>query len=123
MLIVDDNATNRMVLQSLLLDYGVAAQTAENGAEAVDAWADREWNAILMDISMPVMNGLEATLAIRERERQTGRGHTPIIAVTASALSHETEAYLAAGMDAVVAKPVDADTLMAILTDRMRLAA
>ncbi len=122
-LIVDDNATNRMVLQSLLLDYGVAAQTAENGAEAVDAWADREWNAILMDISMPVMNGLEATLAIRERERETGRGHTPIIAVTASALSHETEAYLAAGMDAVVAKPVDADTLMAILTDRMRLAA
>ncbi|MFD1189485.1 ATP-binding protein [Phenylobacterium conjunctum] len=122
-LIVDDNATNRMVLQSLLLDYGVAAQTAENGAEAVDAWADREWNAILMDISMPVMNGMEATLAIRERERETGRGHTPIIAVTASAMSHETEAYLAAGMDAVVAKPVDADTLMAILTDRMRLAA
>jgi signal transduction histidine kinase/ActR/RegA family two-component response regulator len=122
-LVVDDNATNRMVLQSLLLDYGVAAQTAENGAEAVSAWEDREWSAILMDISMPVMDGLEATKAIRAREQAAGRAHTPIIAVTASVLSHETEAYMAAGMDAVVAKPVDADTLMEILTLRMRRAA
>lgn len=122
-LVVDDNPTNRMVLQSLLLDYGVAAQTAENGAEALQAWTDRAWDAILMDISMPVMDGLEATRRIREAERIQGRGHTPIIAVTASVLSHEMDAYLEAGMDAVVAKPVDADTLMEILTDRMRLAA
>ena len=122
-LVVDDNPTNRMVLQSLLLDYGVAAQTAGNGVEAIDAWTDREWSAILMDISMPVMDGLEATRAIRAREQAGGRARTPIIAVTASVLSHETEAYLEAGMDAVVAKPVDADTLMEILTHRMRLAA
>jgi CheY-like chemotaxis protein len=68
-----------------------------------------------MDIHMPEMDGLQASLAIRGQEQAQGRARTPIIAVTASVLSHETARYLAAGMDGVVAKPVEAQSLMAAI--------
>ncbi|MCI3131635.1 response regulator [Phenylobacterium aquaticum] len=93
--------------------------TANDGEEAVTAWAAADWDAILMDINMPVMDGLDATKAIRACETEGDRPRTPIIAVTASVLSHETEAYRAAGMDDVVAKPVDAETLMDALNRRI----
>lgn len=114
-LVVDDNATNRLVLQTLLGHMGVTTQIACDGVEAVAAWEAGRWDAILMDIHMPEMDGLEASMAIREQERTRGRKRTPIIAVTASVLSHETARYLAAGMDDVVAKPVETSTLMAAI--------
>jgi signal transduction histidine kinase/ActR/RegA family two-component response regulator len=114
-LVVDDNATNRVVLQTLLAHVGVATATASDGAEAVAAWEGGHWDAILMDIHMPEMDGLQASLAIRGQEQAEGRARTPIIAVTASVLSHETARYLAAGMDAVVPKPVEAQALMAAI--------
>ena len=70
-----------------------------------------------MDIHMPGMDGLEATQEIRRRERTGGRSRIPIIAVTASVLSHETDAYFAAGMDDFIAKPIELPRLLAILED------
>ena len=114
-LVVDDNATNRLVLQTLLGHMGVTTQIACDGMEAVAAWESGHWDVILMDIHMPEMDGLEASMAIRDEERARGRKRTPIIAVTASVLSHETARYRAAGMDDVVAKPVETSILMAAI--------
>jgi signal transduction histidine kinase/ActR/RegA family two-component response regulator len=112
LLVVDDNATNRLILQTILEEFGLASAIAVNGREALEAWNAEPWAAILMDIHMPEMDGLDATRAIRERERQTSQARTPIIAVTASVLSHETDAYRSAGMDDVAAKPVDTHLLI-----------
>ena len=81
------------------------------------------WDAILMDIHMPRMDGLEASLAIRERERQTGRARTPIIAVTASVLTHERTLYLDAGMDGLIAKPIEVTQLIETMSQIFSLEA
>jgi signal transduction histidine kinase/ActR/RegA family two-component response regulator len=114
-LVVDDNQTNRAVLLTLLGHLGVVGQFAVDGHDAVAMWERRHWDAILMDIHMPVMDGVQASRMIRERERQTGRPRTPIIAVTASVLSHERTLYSDAGMDALVAKPVEVPRLVETL--------
>ncbi len=114
-LVVDDNQTNRAVLLTLLAHLGVVGQFAVDGRDAVAMWERRHWDAILMDIHMPVMDGVQASRIIRERERLTGRSRTPIIAVTASVLSHERALYTDAGMDALVAKPVEVPRLVETL--------
>ena len=114
-LVVDDNATNRLVLQSMLRQLDIASDSARDGAEAVAAWARERWDAILMDVHMPGTDGLEAARQIRALERQRGRPRTPIVAVTASVMSHETDAYLAAGMDGVVGKPIQVAELLDVL--------
>ena len=105
-LVVDDNAANRGVLVSLLQDIGCECGWAEDGLEAMAAWRTGPWDAILMDVHMPRLDGVEATRLIRQEEAAQGLCRVPIIAVTASVLQHESAAYLAAGMDAVQAKPV-----------------
>jgi CheY-like chemotaxis protein len=114
-LIADDNPTNRIVLQTLLSHLGVGSEGVSNGHAAVEAWARQSWDAILMDIHMPGLDGLDASRLIRRRERETGRPRIPIIAVTASVLTHETETYFAAGMDHVIAKPIEAQRLVEVL--------
>ncbi len=114
-LVVDDNQTNRAVLLTLLGHLGVVGQFAVDGRDAVAMWERRHWDAILMDIHMPVMDGVQASRIIRERERLTGRLRTPIIAVTASVLTHERTLYSDAGMDALVAKPVEVPRLVETL--------
>jgi signal transduction histidine kinase/CheY-like chemotaxis protein len=106
-LAAEDNATNQLVLRALLAAAGIAPTLVENGREAVDAWEKEDWDIVLMDIQMPEMNGVEATRAIRLRERETGRTRTPIIAVTANAMTHQIAEYDAAGMDGVVPKPLN----------------
>lgn len=112
-LIVDDDATNRLVLSTLLDELGMSAASAHDGLEAIEAFRGEPWDVILMDIHMPNMDGLEASRAIRACERAEDRPRTPIIAVTASVLAHETEQYRAAGMDGCVPKPVDIQRLVA----------
>ncbi|CAN5450771.1 ATP-binding protein [soil metagenome] len=115
MLVVDDNQTNRTVLAAMLAHMGVACGAARDGQEAVDMWRAETWDAILMDIHMPGMDGLEAGRAIRALEAAGDRPRTPILAVTASVLTHETDRYLSAGMDGFVAKPIAAPRLVAAL--------
>ncbi|HEY5008365.1 MAG TPA: response regulator, partial [Caulobacteraceae bacterium] len=93
-----------------------------NGREALDAWEGQTWDLVLMDIQMPEMDGIEAARAIRKRERETGRARTPIVAVTANAMTHQLVEYQAAGMDGVVAKPVDVGDLFEVMQQALALA-
>ncbi len=113
-LLAEDNLVNRVVAVRLLEKRGHSVEVAGNGREALDATEQGIFDVVLMDLEMPVMSGLEATVAIRSREQQTGR-HLPIIAMTAHAMIGDRERCLAAGMDGYVSKPVRADELYAAL--------
>jgi CheY-like chemotaxis protein len=115
-LAADDNAVNQLVLKTLLHQMGVDPHVVDNGQAALEAWEADEWDVILMDIQMPVMDGLTATTTIRSAERASGRARTPIIALTANAMSHQVDQYVAAGMDGHVAKPIQAAELFGALT-------
>jgi two-component system, sensor histidine kinase len=108
-LIVDDNATNRIVAQALCEMFGCSSETAEDGLEALEAVQARPFDLILMDIKMPRMDGVQATRAIRAL---TGpERNLPIIALTANADPDDARAYLAEGMAAVVEKPIKPERL------------
>ncbi len=110
-LAAEDIPTNQLVLRTILQAFGVELELVENGQLAVEAWRQRAFDVILMDIQMPVMDGLEATRTIRAEEQATGRARTPIIAVTANALPHHAKTYLENGLDASVGKPVEIEKL------------
>jgi CheY-like chemotaxis protein len=115
-LVVDDHPVNREVLVRQLDLIGIAADSVNDGVEALDAWAAGRYNAVLADIHMPRMDGYELTVRIREAERDGKRpGHTPIVAVTANALKGEEERCIEAGMDAYLVKPVNIDRLRGTL--------
>jgi CheY-like chemotaxis protein len=106
-LAAEDNATNQKVLQAVLEPLDVHLQIVQDGREAVAAWRGGEFDLILMDIQMPVMDGVEAARAIRATELTEHLPRIPILALTANALVHQVEAYLAAGMDGHVSKPIE----------------
>jgi len=114
-LAAEDNATNQLVLKTLLASAGIVPTMVVNGREAVDAWEAEAWDIILMDIQMPELDGIEATRAIRQREVDSGRARTPIVAVTANAMTHQVADYDAAGFDGVVAKPIEIAKLFAAM--------
>ena len=111
-LAAEDHAVNQIVLSSLLSQFGIDAVIVANGEEAVDAWRREAWDLVLMDVQMPVLDGVEATRTIRALEVQEGRTRVPILALTANTMSHHLEDYTAAGMDGCVSKPIDAKALM-----------
>jgi signal transduction histidine kinase/CheY-like chemotaxis protein len=111
-LAADDNEVNRLVLKTLLEQVGVETVVVDHGQAALEAWEAGAWDLVLMDIRMPVMDGIEATAAIRRREVQTGRTRTPIIALTADAMSHQVDAFLAQGFDGHVSKPIEVGQLL-----------
>jgi CheY-like chemotaxis protein len=110
-LAAEDNAVNQLVIKTLLEQAGIEPVVVANGALAVEAWEKGVWDLILMDIQMPVMDGLEATRIIRGREAQLGRPRTPILALTADTMSHQADAYAAADMDGLVSKPIEVSSL------------
>ncbi|HEY3887035.1 MAG TPA: ATP-binding protein [Caulobacteraceae bacterium] len=120
-LAAEDNTVNQLVLKTLLNQVGIDPVVVSNGAEAVIAWEENDWDVILMDVQMPKMDGPTAARAIREQERDSGRPRTPIIALTANVMSHQLADYIAAGMDGHVAKPIEAarlyEALEALLSD------
>ncbi len=110
-LAAEDNAMNQLVLKTLLAQIGVEPVMVADGKAAVAAWEREPWDVILMDVQMPVMDGPTATAQIRARERSEGRPRTPIVALTANAMAHQVAEYLQSGMDACVAKPIEARRL------------
>jgi CheY-like chemotaxis protein len=112
-LVVDDNATNRMVAQALCEMFDCTCESACDGAEAVEAARAGRFDLILMDIKMPVMDGVAATRAIRDLPGVPGL--VPIIALTANAEPEDAQAYLDAGMNGVVEKPMKPEHLLAAL--------
>ncbi len=113
-LVVDDNMTNRKVAARILERQGASVTTVNNGREALDVIAERDFAVVLMDLQMPVMDGFEATAAIRKRERSTHK-HTFIVGFTAHAMKGVRERCLAAGMDDYLSKPVVPAKLYATL--------
>ena len=109
-LVAEDNPVNQEMVLELLKQRGHTAVVADNGQRALAAWRDRGFDAVLMDVQMPRMSGIEATRAIREAEKATG-AHVPIIAMTAHAMEGDRERCLEAGMDAYLSKPIQAAAL------------
>jgi len=116
-LLAEDNFTNQQLVVRLLEKRGHVVTVAGDGHQALEAMARARFDAVLMDIQMPGLDGLEATAAIRASEAGTGH-HVPIVAVTAHAMSGDADRFLAAGMDAYLAKPINPDQLFEIL-DRL----
>ena len=113
-LLVEDHPVNQLLASTLLKKWGHEVVLAENGRVAVDLFPTRDWDIVLMDMQMPVMNGLEAAALIRSGE-PAGR-RVPIIAVTANAMESDREATRAAGMDDHLSKPFNSAALAEILS-------
>lgn len=114
-LIVDDNDTNRLVLEMILDSVGVAHASVENGLKAVEAMTVCPYQAVLMDIQMPVMDGLEATRRIRALETERGGAASSIIVVSANCQKEDIAAGRASGADEYLAKPISALALLGAL--------
>jgi len=110
-LAADDNAINLAVLRGFLNLAGYSPDTVKDGAEAVTAFKNLHYDLILMDISMPVMDGVAATLQIREIEKRVGKPPIPIVAVTAHYTPGQKSQYIEAGMNDVIAKPINQNVI------------
>jgi len=115
-LVAEDTLVNQRVMQALLEKRGFKVTVVPDGQQAVTALAgDHAFDLVLMDMQMPVMDGLEATRRIRQREADNGRSRLPIIALTANATEHDRRACLNAGMDDFIAKPFRNDDILLVL--------
>jgi signal transduction histidine kinase/CheY-like chemotaxis protein len=114
-LLAEDNEVNRMLAVRILEKHGHTIVVTDNGREAVAAWERQPFDLILMDVQMPEMDGLEATAAIRQKEK-AAHSHIPIVALTAHAMSGDRERCLEAGMDAYISKPLQAAELLDVVT-------
>jgi len=115
-LLADDHPANRKVIEVLLSGVSAELVCVENGREALDAFCDDRFDLVLMDMQMPVMDGLTATAEIRTFETLRGRGRTPILMLTANAMADHVEAGRQAGADGHLAKPVTTATLFAAIS-------
>jgi CheY-like chemotaxis protein len=111
-LVAEDNPINLKLLETILLQHNFKVTAVENGQKAVDAYLQDSFDLVLMDIDMPVMDGLTANRLIKEIDKRDNRGFTPVIALTAHALIGDRERIIRAGLDAHLAKPIDKNFLL-----------
>lgn len=119
-LVVDDNKTNRLILEKFLSSTPYRVQSASSGEEAIGLAHAFSFDVILMDIQMPQMDGVETTQKIRSIEKATGREPSFIVAVTGNAMPEQLNHYLAVGMDDVLAKPVSKTLLLSLIREVRR---
>jgi CheY-like chemotaxis protein len=112
LLIVDDQSMIRSLLKDIFRNYDLDCEEAENGMEAIAKWENEDFNAILMDIEMPEMDGLQATRIIRQKEKDDERSHTPIVAISGNTFMDSEMHYKDAGMDGYIAKPFAINKLL-----------
>jgi CheY-like chemotaxis protein/HPt (histidine-containing phosphotransfer) domain-containing protein len=122
-LLVEDNPVNQRVAQRTLQNLGAVVTIANNGAEALERIGAEDFDAVLMDCQMPVMDGFTATQRIRELEARQGTKRLPIIALTANVMSEDRERCIAAGMDAHLGKPIEPAQLIEALNRFLKLPA
>lgn len=115
-LLAEDEQINRLLTETILTQAGAQVVSVENGWEAVKKTAEENFALVLMDVQMPEMDGLEATRLIRKREIREGTGRVTVIALTALAMQGDREKCLQAGMDDYLAKPIDKESLLQMLT-------
>jgi PAS domain S-box-containing protein len=115
-LLAEDDLVSRLSAERQLKKAGCTVLAVENGALALNALREGEYDAVFMDVQMPVMDGVEATRAIRAGKAGAGRRDIPVIALTAYAMAGDREQFLAAGMDGYLAKPVDLNDLIRVLS-------
>ncbi len=115
-LVAEDQAINRALIVQLLQKSGLRCDIAENGLEAVEACRHKRYNLVLMDVQMPVMDGLEATRQIRKMK---GIHQPKIAAMTAHAMNEDRERCLAAGMDVYFSKPIHFEDIIALIKEEM----
>jgi len=117
-LLVEDNVLNQRVVTFSLKKYRHEVVIANNGVEAIEKFREHKFDVILMDIMMPVMDGIEATVKIREIERADNiEFRTPIIALTANTMDNDRDKCISYGMDEFMAKPFDIEKLNSIFSD------
>jgi CheY-like chemotaxis protein len=116
-LLVEDNILNQRITTFSLKKFNHTVDIANNGLEAVNKYRDSSYDVILMDIMMPVMDGLEATSQIRKFEKEAGKTHTPVIAITANTLDNDRDKCIETGMDEYMAKPFDMNRLNEIFKE------
>lgn len=117
-LLVEDNILNQRITTFSLKKFNHEVDIANNGLEAVNKYREKDYDVILMDIMMPVMDGLEATFQIRKYEKENeSKNHTPVIAITANTLDNDRDKCLATGMDEYMAKPFDMNRLNEIFKE------
>ena len=114
-LLVEDNHLNQKFAMAVLKMKGYTCDLAENGKIGVELFEKNEYEAVLMDIQMPIMNGIEATLAIRKIEKEKGWPRIKIIAVTAFAMPGDEEKFKEAGIDLYISKPYTSNQLISYI--------
>lgn len=121
-LVAEDNLINLKLLETILLQEHFRVVAVDNGQKAVDAYLKEHFDLVLMDIDMPVMDGLMANRLIKEIDKRDSRGFVPVIALTAHALIGDRERIIAAGLDAHLAKPIDKHFLLQTLDRYLKIA-
>ncbi|MCD4702472.1 MAG: PAS domain S-box protein [Candidatus Aegiribacteria sp.] len=116
-LLVDDSPDNRFLVKAFLRKESCLIVEAENGSEALEKYFIKNWDVILMDMQMPVMDGYTATARIREIEREKGLRHIPVVALTAHTINTEIRRCLDAGCDVHLAKPVSKNALIKLISE------
>ena len=121
-LVAEDSLMGQKLVRGILERHGHSPVIVGTGKEVVKQWETGQFNVVLMDVQMPEMDGLAATAAIRKREAEQARPHTPIIAMTAHAMRGDEERCLAAGMDGYVSKPIHLQRLFEVIESVIRIA-
>ncbi len=121
-LVAEDNLINLRLLETILLQEHFKVTAVDNGQKAVDAYLEEPFDLVLMDIDMPIMDGLTANRLIKEIDKRDNRGFTPVIALTAHALIGDRERIVAAGLDAHLAKPIDKNFLLQTIERYLKMA-
>lgn len=120
-LVAEDNPINLRLLETILRQHNFQVIAVDNGQKAVDAYLKESFDLVLMDIDMPVMDGLTANRLIKEIDKRDNRGFTPVIALTAHALIGDRERIIRAGLDAHLAKPIDKNFLLQTIDRYLQL--
>ncbi len=114
-LIAEDNAINQKLIEKTLTSLGLKVEISNNGEEALEMFKKKKYDIVFMDISMPVMDGIEATHEILAYEKENGLEHTPVVALTANALPGDREAFLSEGLDEYISKPLKKEDIVKVL--------